>query len=243
LRRVGEARRVLRTPLLCVVLLTFLGEVAYAVSDFQGYPDLFPLLPYGALGFGVTTALLLKVVPTTVEAMLAAVLVLALGVLSGWTGQQVGTDPSVGALWLQRADACALERVNVPGSPIYSLGTPVPLVLTHRANPDRFILLDGGVARWKLTHTTGGLTGWKREIRAAHPSTIVFLTFRGEPVNKLIRWLREVGYRQRYLGEWVVWVGPRAIARAHQQGVRLSETQTPVATRLDGTPVPVRHCG
>lgn len=242
-RRSVRFRDALRDPMLCVVLTTFLGTAAYALADFQGYPDLFPLLPYGALGLGMVTAVVLSPLPTTAEGVLAAALVIVLTALSAWTGQQLSTGVSVGALRLQRADACALERVNLPGTPIYSVGSPVPLVLTHRANPDRFIYLASDVDKWKVDHTPGGLAGWTGQIQDAHPSTVVFQGFRGDIRKALYRWFVSAGYHKRYLGEWRVWLTKRALKRAPLRGVEVTRVRTLVATDTDGTPIPVRHCG
>src|SRR5439155_3106769 len=49
IRRRSDDTRVLPAA---VVLGTFLAVAAASVADFQGYPDLYPLLPYAAIGIG-----------------------------------------------------------------------------------------------------------------------------------------------------------------------------------------------
>ncbi|PZS34040.1 MAG: hypothetical protein DLM61_04270, partial [Pseudonocardiales bacterium] len=73
----------LREPLVSVVLISLVLDAAYSVSDFQGAPDLYPLLPYPALGFGGAAALLVSLVPVLPKVLIAAALVLAGVVVAG----------------------------------------------------------------------------------------------------------------------------------------------------------------
>ena len=50
----------LLAPLVLVVGGTLAAQVLYAVTDFQGYPDLYPLLVYAAIGFGGAVALVVR---------------------------------------------------------------------------------------------------------------------------------------------------------------------------------------
>src|SRR3954451_1374346 len=49
-------RHVRRPTVVVMVLVTLLGFVALSLTDFQGYPDLFPLLPYAAIGIAGVVA-------------------------------------------------------------------------------------------------------------------------------------------------------------------------------------------
>src|SRR4051812_6323458 len=49
-------RRRVDRPATVILLATMLGFVALTLTDFQGYPDLFPLLPYAAIGIAGVVA-------------------------------------------------------------------------------------------------------------------------------------------------------------------------------------------
>ena len=53
-------RAALLQPYVLIVIVTFLAEAGYALYDFQGFPDVFPLLPYPAIGFGAATVLIFR---------------------------------------------------------------------------------------------------------------------------------------------------------------------------------------
>ncbi len=238
-------RRAAARPLVCVVLLTGLGEFGYAMLDFQGYPDLYPLLPYVAMGFGGFAGLLVTRSRGARRSRRIGVVVLvavSLGVLVAVRWTEFGHDPSNGELVAQRADACGLRRIVVPGTPLYSLGDPTPLVLTGRTNPDRFIFLAAGVAQWKIDHTPGGMDGWTSEIAAANPSVVVFRGFSGQSYHALDAWLRSSGYRKAFLGQWPVFVTDEAVARAGDQDVLLTPRPTAVAKGRHGHTLPSLNC-
>src|SRR5205823_449342 len=54
----GGLRAVPADPAITVVLASFIALAIYSLRDFQGYPDLYPGLPYSALGAGGAPALL-----------------------------------------------------------------------------------------------------------------------------------------------------------------------------------------
>jgi hypothetical protein len=240
-------RTTLLSPLVAVVLVTLVGNALYAASDFQGYPDLYPLLPYPAIGFGGAVALLVEVLRARAAQRVASVAVLAaLVLLTGLTWVSFSDDPvntHRPGLRAQLSDACALDRLLVPGTPLLSLGDPVPLVTTHRRNPDRFIYLGSGVDRWKVDHTAGGVTAWTRQIARWAPSAVVLRSWEGQYRPVITRWLRQNGYVPRYVGSWRTFVTPGALARAPQQGVQLTTQREKVARGPGGRPLPVRNCG
>ena len=240
-------RTALLAPLVAVVLVTLVGNAAYAATDFQGYPDLYPLLPYPAIGFGGAVALLVEAVRARAAQRVAAVAVLAaLALLAGLTWVSFSDDPvntHRPGLGAQLSDACALDRVLVPGTPLLSLGDPVPLVTTHRRNPDRFIYLGSGVDRWKVDHTPGGVTAWTTQIAHWAPSVVVVRSWEGQYRPAIARWLRQNGYVPRYAGSWRIFVTPGALERAPQQGVELTMRRQKVARGPGGRPLPVGNCG
>ena len=240
-------RTTLLAPLVAVVLVTLVCNTAYAATDFQSYPDLYPLLPYPAIGFGGAVALLVGVLRARAAQRSATVAVLAaLVLLAGLTWVSFSDDPvntRRPGLRAQLSDSCGLDRVLVPGTPLLSLGDPVPLVTTHRRNPDRFIYLGSGVVQWKIDHTPGGLAAWTAQIWRWAPSVVVVRGWEGQYRLAVERWLHQNGYTPRYAGSWRVFVTPGVLERASQQGIRLTRRPEIVVRGPEGRPLPARRCG
>src|SRR3954451_12584217 len=71
-------RRRVDRPSTVIVVATLLGFVALTLTDFQGYPDLFPLLPYAAIGIaGVVAVAIAERGRVAVVVALVAMAVLA----------------------------------------------------------------------------------------------------------------------------------------------------------------------
>jgi hypothetical protein len=216
----------LRHPLVSAVGLSAAAIVAYSLNDFQGYSDVFPLLPYAAVGVGGAVVVLERLVsrPSARRALhgVALACAAALAVLSwSWfTDDRLTGRPPRDAdrgLATQRAQSQRLADVVVPGTTLYALGNPVPLVLTGRANPDRYIYLGSGVAKWRVNHEPGGLDGWRRRILAARPAVVVLAGWRGQRAKKMARWLEQRFVRRR-VGTWTVFVQPRLEGRLERAG-------------------------
>jgi hypothetical protein len=220
----ADIRAVLRDPFVLIVFVTLLFNVGYAMTDFQSYPDLFPLLPYGALmwGWGVAAVqhsarpgLPARAVPVVAGGLIVT--------LTAFTWVWFWNDPhNNDALALERNDAAALAATIVPGTKLWVLGDPTALVLTHSRNPDRFIYLESGVARWKIKHTPGGFEGWKTQISAADPSVVVLDGWNGAIARDMKAWLHaDAGYKIWWVGRWRLLLSPAAVQRAFGQGVPL----------------------
>jgi hypothetical protein len=240
--RRGDVRGALADPIVNVVFFTGLLQVLYALYDFQGPQDVFPLLPYGALGIGGVAAVLATKLgsPAARTAVVAAFCAAALALtIYSWG---VFSDDRLGHRGLRNsyADACGVERIVTPESGLLSLGDPVPLVLTHKVNPDRFIFLGSGVDKWKVDHTAGGFDGWTRQIKGWDPGIVVLQTWISPDhlAKRMVQWLVQAGYRKSYLGQWRVYLTPAAEQRAQSRGVRLTTGPTKYATGLQGKRLP-----
>jgi hypothetical protein len=215
-------RAVDRVPAL-VVLGTCAAFVAASVYDFQGYPDLFPLLPYAAIGFGGAVAVIAPRVaglwPRRIAAglALAAVVVLA-GLSIHWYSGARDAGPS---LHKERAQAAKIQRLLQPGERLYALGDPTLLVLTHRRNPTRYIYLGSGVDHWAVDHTFGSLAGWQAQIRAANPAIVVMNLWRSDLALQMRPWLKTTYGPGKFLGNWRLFVRPDVRARAARMGIKL----------------------
>jgi 4-amino-4-deoxy-L-arabinose transferase-like glycosyltransferase len=228
LTRSGGWRATLTDPLVAVVGTTFAGVVLFSASDFQGYPDLYPLLPYAAVGCGAAAASVLERVSTpaarraATAAGLAGVLVLT-AVFWVAYGRVQGRHVD---LVSQQRDACTLNRVLGPQGRLQSLGDPRPLVLTHRRNPTRFIYLGSGIARWHVDHLPAHLRGWEQEIRSASPDVVITKTWHGVWHKRMTRWLR-ANYSRAVLGRWHLFLAPPVLADAQARGITVLPPAVP----------------
>jgi hypothetical protein len=225
-------------------VVTFAVEAAYAIYDFQGYPDVYPLLPYGAIGLGGAAAMLVGAGRRRAERGVVAVASLAtVAVLVGfswvWFDDDAALDPGFRA---ERANACAVQRLVGPDGVLYALGNPAFVAITHRRNPDRYIYLNSGVDRWKVDHTLGGLAGWVAEIERPQPAVIAISNWHTTLRNELGAALRRDGYRGRYAGTWRLLLPRAALARAGAEGVALTRVSTPYAVGPHGHELPGSGC-
>jgi hypothetical protein len=218
-----------RTPIVCVVAASFIPLVAFTLHDFEGYPDLYPLLPYAALGAGAIGLLPRALAGRRVAAVVAGVVVATPAALASFTWYAYADAPeSAIPLSVQEARADAIQRALGPGGKLYAIGDPTPLVLTHRRNPNRYIYLGSGVLQWMVDRTPGGYAGWLRQIRALDPGVIVEHTFDPTAPGAL-EFLAALqhGYATRWLGAWRILIKPRLLRGARAGGVVLGTRPPP----------------
>ena len=131
----GRHRSLLRDPYLVAVIPAFIAIFLFSLTDFQGYPDLYPLLPFSALGIGGSFWLFAS---ATAKGPFAAV---AVGLSGGAIAAMVVASfivysragAGLGELTRQQHAAAALNRLLEPDDTMISLGNPMPLVLIERA--------------------------------------------------------------------------------------------------------------
>ena len=216
-------RRRFADPLARVVLPTLALIAGFSVLDFQGYPDVYPALPYAALGLAGAVAAVVRLKPQVLRPV--AMLATALVVVVAWA--QFSGDHALGTtLAAQRTEVSGIQRLLDPGDTVYALGDPTPLVLTDRSNASRYILLASGVDRWQLRGIPDGLTGWIRQIRASHPAVIVLHAWRG-PTEQRVAARLHSDYVAAYVGCWRVFLRPDVAGRAAARGVALGRHGCP----------------
>jgi 4-amino-4-deoxy-L-arabinose transferase-like glycosyltransferase len=171
----GRHRSLLCDPYLIAVIPAFIAIFVFSLTDFQGYPDVYPLLPFSALGIGAGFWLLHAATVNGHFAVVAAALsgaaIAAMVVASFFVYSRAGAGLS--ELTQQRQAAAALNRLLGPDDTMISLGNPMPLVLTQRANPSPFIYLEAGVDQWAIDHRFGTFANWTKQIEAANPAVVV----------------------------------------------------------------------
>jgi hypothetical protein len=187
-----------------LVLASLAAIAAFSALDFQGYPDVYPLLPYAALGIAGAVAIAAR------QRAVAVVAVFALAVLVATSWTRFSSDEGLVA---QRAAAAAIQHRLAPGDTVYALGDPAPLVLAGHRNPSRYIFLGSGVDAWTQSHTRGGFAGWMAGIRASDPAVIVMHGWRSEIQRRAATWLH-TQYVPGYAGCWHVFMRPDVAVRA-----------------------------
>jgi hypothetical protein len=239
-------RWALREPLVLVVAATFLCQAGYTLVDFMKFdPYLYPLLPYPAIGFGVATALAVQRLrrPQLVRTGLAVVAAGGIALTAAsWTlyGDSAANND---ILRHQRATACAIDRIVGPAQTLYAIGTPVPLVLTGRRNPDRFIYLDSGVAQWKIDRTADGFNGWVAQVLGTGAPVIVIDGWDGARALVMQRAIVRAGYSNGYIGRWNVLLTAAALRSARDDGIAVTRLATPWPQTTRHTRFMTQRCG
>jgi hypothetical protein len=210
--------------------------------DFEGGPDVFPVLPAPALCIGGLFAMVVNEFRGNARRFaacltLVAALALAIGSWVRFPGRSShALDPSI-----ELANACGLQRTVSATGRLWVMGDPVPLVLTGRTNPDRFVYLGEGVDEWKVTHTVGGFRGWMAQIAADHPSVVLIDSWGGTLEQQTAKWLKENGYRRYFIGAWKVFLLPGVRTTALEHGVQITRRRTDFAIDDKGDELST-HC-
>jgi hypothetical protein len=231
----------LRDPVVSVVGFAWILQVGYMLYDFEGGPDVFPLLPAPAVCLGGLFAMVVNEFRGNGRRLAACVtLVAAVALAAGsWarfsTRGGHGLDPNT-----ELADACGLQRTLAGTRGLWVMGDPVPLVLTGRTNPDRFIYLGEGVDEWKVTHTVGGFNGWMAQIAAARPSAVLINDWGGTLQVDTATWLKTHGYRRYFIGTWKIFLVPGVRTTALARGVQITQRPTDYAIDENGNELSTR---
>lgn len=208
-RQPGGRIRLLDDRHLLIVVSSFLAVAAFSLFDFQGYPDLYPALPYAAIGIGGLVALVssrLEQRPLRVAAAgtMAAVVTLGLFTFCAYAG----APQSQAGLLVQRERAAKVQRLLGRAGTLYVFGDPRPLVLTERRNPSRYIFLNSGIDQWVIDHTPGGLAGWQTVIAAVDPEVVIVNRWISEHARTMSAWLLE-SYVPRRVQGMLLFVDPQ----------------------------------
>lgn len=200
-------RRVLREEPLTPVLVSLLGFVLWSLYDFQGSVDYYPLLPYGALGFGVfldhAVTGLSKRAAAPRRMKRGAVCVIAVALLG-----IILADTRVHAYRGYAEEKAAAEKIEETYGPhvqIMSIGNPELMVLLQRTNPNPYLYIIRGIDRWIHARTPGGFAGWVRQLDQHPPDIIGYGTTRGYYVPMLEQWIRQ-HYAEEKIGPWRLYV-------------------------------------
>lgn len=231
--QVARRRASVKDPLVVAVAGSGLVVAIFSVSDFQGYPDVFPLLPYAALGIGGALGLGVKAMPLGRARQLAGgVGIAATAALAVLTWHDYSTAAGSHKLLRpeQQVAANRLSRLAGPRGTIWTLGNPAVLVFTHRRNPSRFIYLNAGFDAYVAQHTPGGLRGFADQILSSRPAVIEVDHWDSRRSPIVLARLQSA-YRPRFLGRSLLLLPPAVLGRAQAQGIPLGRRPPPALTR------------
>jgi hypothetical protein len=194
----------LRDPAVMVVLGPATVLLAFCLVDFQGTPDLIPLMPFSALGCAGLLSWIGQLPQRRAQLSLVGLGVGGLAAIALFVPS--GLQPG---LPCQRAQAMAVSRAAPGPTDLWAFGDPAVLVLSERRNPDRYVNLTSGMAAWKVSHDPGGLAGWMREIEEASPRIAVFGNFNQGDISRQLKSLfASQGYERTRIGTWTVYTQP-----------------------------------
>ncbi len=196
------------------LLFTLPPFAAWSLLDFQTPEDLYPFLPYAAVGFGAFLASVLRRTdtPRPLAALLGAALLAMALVNTPAVGAREVPGPSLQAQ--QRSAAEIRERFGEDAR-IVSINAPQVLALLGAENPDPYLFTTEGIDRQIAADVPGGFEGWIESLEAYDPDAIAFFAeaqrqrpesgMTGEHARQLNRWL-DSGYRAEKMGTFWLYV-------------------------------------
>ena len=211
---VPRARRAL--PALVVLPAMTAGLLAglwWITKEYDSWADLFPLLPFAALGLGAAAAVVVRRLPPRPRwavAVVAAAACLALALTYSLTTRDDTLD-------LQREATDAVLAQLPEDATITSVEGPQPLVLSGRTNPTRYQMFRSGLQDYMEDTWPGGFDGFKRDLVADGPD----LVSTGETVS--LTWRRALMPDYVFVGRAPQWewyaradLGAETIARLRE---------------------------
>lgn len=234
----SRSRSALDSPVIVLLLPTMIFQLLYVCYDYIGYPHSWPLIPYAACGIGLGVAAVLHALPTVAvrrgfATVLSLGMVIVVVVCAVQYSKKIWTG---GRLRVEQAGACGLERSLAPGTPLWTIDDPVPLVLLHRRQPDNYPYVGGGLDIWKVNHTTDGFAGWMRQLTDSRASIVVYDTWvSGKYKKPIADWLRAHGFRHGFIGVYQVYVNRAARTHMRRVGLKLASRRIDYPVRTDGT--------
>ena len=173
----------------------FLAGLAWILQEYDAWADLFPLLPFAALGLGAAYAVAAHGLAPRWRAVSASVLAGAAVVIAltyAVTSREDSLDD-------QRAATRAVLATLPEEATITSIEAPQPLVLTGRTNPTRYQMFRSGLQDYMEDTWPGGLVGFQEDLVADGQDVIAV----GETVSR--RWRASLQPEYVYVGSAPFW--------------------------------------
>ncbi len=144
--------------------------LAVSVRAFGSWPDLFLMLPLGAIGTGALALAAVRVLPRPGGTAVAVVLVL---LTTAAAVSHVGWLRENDQLRVQRELAERVEAALGPDATVLALSVPELLVVMERRNPVRFQKFGNGLKPYYRENLPGGLEGLARRIDRLEPDLVI----------------------------------------------------------------------
>lgn len=150
----------------------WLVGAGWSAIAFNGYPDLFEMLPFAALGLGGIVAACLGRARPRVGARASAAVAIGLAVALVAFATVTSVTTRSDTLLTQRASVAAVLAHAPPNATILSVEAPEALVLAHRRNPTAVQMFSNGFSRYVDDTWPGGLQGYADWVRRTRPDLI-----------------------------------------------------------------------
>lgn len=190
-----------------------LAGLAWTLKDYDAWPDLFPVLPFAAIGVGAAFAVAQRHLAPRAATSVATVLSIATVVLALVYSVSTRSD----TLDEQRRDVDTVLAQLPQDATLISIEAPQPLVLTGRANPTRYQMFRGGLQDYMDDTWPGGLAGFQQDLVAEDADLIAV----GETVG--LRWRASIQPDYVYVGSAPGW---EWYARASLGAAKLAELRS-----------------
>jgi hypothetical protein len=172
-----------------------LAGLWWILQEYDAWADLFPVLPFAALGLGAAYAVAVHRIAPRPRAVVAGVLAAsAVGLALGYAW---GTRDHT--LDEQREATDRVLATLPPDATITSIEAPQPLVLTRRTNPTRYQMFRSGLQDYMDDTWPGGLVGFQEDLVADGPDLVAV----GETVSQ--RWRASLQPDYVYVGSAPLW--------------------------------------
>jgi hypothetical protein len=195
----AASRRVRKASPTVVVLpamtLGMLVGLAWTLKDYDSWADLFPVLPFSAVGVAAAFALVTQRLTRRTAGALAAVF----SVASLMVALAFATSTREDTLQAQRRNVDAVLAQMPTDATITSIEAPQALVLTERTNPTRYQMFRAGLQDYMEDTWPGGLNGFKRDLVNRNPDLIAV----GESVSH--GWRASIEPEYVYVGSAPGW--------------------------------------
>ena len=165
-RRAREANpNVVLLPAMTLGMLVGLG---WTLKDYDSWADVFPVLPFSAVGVAAVFALAARHLARRTAGVFVGVFTVAALVLA--LNYAISTRDTT--LDVQRRDVDAVLAQLPKDATITSIEAPQSLVLTERTNPTRYQMFRAGLQPYMEDTWPGGLDGFKRDLVDGNPDLI-----------------------------------------------------------------------
>ena len=172
-----------------------LAGLAWILQEYDSWADLFPVLPFAAVGLGAGFAVATHGLARRGRDVVAGVLAAAAVVIALTYSLSTRDD----SLQDQREATEAVLATLPADATITSIEAPQPLVLTGRTNPTRYQMFRSGLQDYMEDTWPGGLDGFKRDLVADGPDLVAV----GETVSR--RWRASIQPDYVYVGSAPLW--------------------------------------